>query len=421
MRILHAPSNIANQAWYAAKGLRVLGHDAEVWHYGRPRFDFPADRVIDTSARDENAMWELLLEAIDRFDVFHFHFARSLIPTWTRVPLLWDVPILRMLGKKIFFTFHGVDCVVRKIHEETNPWSYFRYSDLDADDDMILKRTHVIRTYADEMFVVSTEYFPFVPDARWVPRIIDLGEWPEQEPEIRSVPRVLHMPSLRGKKGTEMILRGLRELETEGLRFETALVEGVSHAEAKEQIRSADIVIDNVITGDYEVISMETMASGRVAVANMSDGVLDAYGGDVPVYNVDPSTFVDRMRALIADRSTCLDLARRGRAHVARHHDAPVVAALLAERYAASDPKMPRRAYPDWFTSGDERKLEDLDRRVAALTSDRAQFIKANAALQRGIARIGRSVSRTGSSRWKRFIPMRARKRFASLRWRTLR
>ena len=266
MRILHAPSNTANQAWYAAQGLRALGHDVEVWQYGESRFSFPADRVVDTSSRDPRVIWDAFNDAIDRFDVFHFHFARTLIPDWVRVPFLWDLPILRVLGKKIFFTFHGVDCTVRAIHERINPWSYFRYSDIEADDEFILKRTHTIRTYADEMFVVSTGYLPFVPDARWMPRIIDLREWPEQTADIRAVPQVLHIPSRRGKKGTDIILRGLETLRAEGLAFDISLVENVPHDEAKARIRAADIVVDNVLTGDYEVVSIETMASGRVAL-----------------------------------------------------------------------------------------------------------------------------------------------------------
>jgi glycosyltransferase involved in cell wall biosynthesis len=415
MRILHAPSNIANQAWYAAQGLRALGYDVEVWEYGDARFGFPADRLIDTSARDENVIWEHFLEAIERFDVFHFHFARSLIPTWVRVPFLWDVPMLRLLGKKIFFTFHGAECTVRRIHEQTNPWSYFRYSDLDADDDLILKRIHLIRTYADEMFVVSTEYFPFVPDARWVPRIIDLSEWPAQEPEIRSRPRVLHIPSRRGKKGTEMILSGLERLRGEGLEFDLALVEGVSHEEAKKQIRSADIVVDNILTGDYEVVSMETMASSRVAVANVSDEVVEAYGGDIPVHNVNPETFVDRMRALISDREACLEVASRGRRHVARHHDAPVIAGLLAERYAAAEPKTPRRAHPDWYASGGARTIELLEEKIATLSTDRTRLIKINARLQERIARLDRRERALHAV--KQRVPAPVRKRLQSLRW----
>ncbi len=415
MRILHAPANIANQAWYAAKGLRALGHEVEVWEYDTNRFGFPVDRAIDTSSHDTKMVFDLLSEAIERFDVFHFHFARTLIPSWVPMPFLWDLPLLRMLGKKIFMTFHGSDIRVRRIHEEYTPWSYFRFSDLDVDDDYITKRTQVIRTYVDRMFVVSTDYFPFVPDAEWMPRIIDMTEWPEQQPAIRSIPQVLHIPSRRGKKGTEMIVEGLEALKREGLAFDLNLVEDVPHNEARKQIQSADIVVDNVLTGDYEVVSMETMASSRVAVSYISDPVLDAFGDDVPpVYNVNPANFVDRMRALITDRDACMKLARRGRAHVARLHDAPVVAAALAERYASDEHKGPSRTFPDWFSSGDARKVERLEERVATLASERGRLQKINAVLRERVAKIDRRAKGIGAV--KRLIPAPARTRLRALR-----
>jgi hypothetical protein len=134
------------------------------------------------------------------------------------------------------------------------------------------------------------------------------------------------------------------------------------------------------------------------------------------VYNVNPANFVDRMRDLITDRKQCMSLASKGRAHVARLHDVPVVAAMLAERYASAEAKAPRRAFPDWFTSGDARKVENLEERAATLAEDRTRLIKINAALRERIANLDRAG---GSVRaLKRLIPAPARKRLRALRWR---
>src|SRR5439155_138644 len=85
--------------------------------------------------------------------------------------------------------------------------------------------------------------------------------------------------------------------ETEGMRdgsdaiadwpLLNALVEGVPHEEARHQVRSADVIVDNLLTGDYELVSMEAMASNRVAVANIQD-TARAASPDAPVYTVDP-------------------------------------------------------------------------------------------------------------------------------------
>jgi len=366
MRILHAARNIANQAGYAVAALKRLGHEAEVWDYDVNPFGFPADRSIDIRSGDPVTWWRTFVEAIERFDILHFHFARSLFPdSWGGVPPLWDLPIYRILGKKVFVTFHGSDIRIRRIHLEVNPYSYYRASDIRYDDDRTTKVTEVWRTYADAMFMTSPDYLHFVPDGIVMPRIIDLAEWPDQEPEQRDVPRILHVPSRRGTKGTDEIVAGIEQLRAEGLDFDFEFLEGVPHAEAKRAIQSADIVIDNLITGDYELVSMEAMASSRVAVAHVAELSRQAFP-DAPVYSVDPPTFVERLRALIPDVEQRRSLAARGRAHVAATHDAPVIAARLVEYYERPSKPVQGRAFPDWLSIEGSRRIERLERELSA-------------------------------------------------------
>jgi glycosyltransferase involved in cell wall biosynthesis len=366
MRILHAARNIANQPGYVVAALKRMGHEAEVWDYDENPFGFPADRSIDIRSGDPAIWWRTFLDAIERFDVFHFHFARSLFPdSWGGVPPLWDLPIYRILGKKVFATFHGSDIRIRRIHLDVNPYSYYRTSDIRSDDDRTTKVTEVFRTYADAMFIVSPDYLHFVPDAVVMPRVIDLAEWPDQAPEQRDVPRILHVPSRRGTKGTDVVVEGIERLRADGVAFEFDFLEGVPHEEAKRAIRAADIVIDNVITGDYELVSMEAMASSRVAVAHIGDQSRAAFP-DAPVYPVDPPSFVERMRTLIADVELRRSLAARGREHVATVHDAPVIAARLLEYYERPSRPVPVRAFPDWLSLEGSRKIERLERELGA-------------------------------------------------------
>jgi len=370
MRILHASRNVANQPGYLVEALRRLGHEAELWQYGASPFGFPADRTIPIDARDPKVFWTTFLEAIDQFDVVHFHFARTLFPnSWGGVPPLWDLPIYRILGKRVFFTFHGSDCRIREIHERVNPWSYYRYSDIPADDDRTRKTIEVIRTYADRMFVTSVDLLEFVPEADVAPRVVDLTEWPKRSPDTRVVPQILHVPSRRGTKGTELILAGLDRLRADGVAFDLRLLEGVSHSEARAAIQGADIVVDNLLTGDYEVVSIEAMAASRVAVANIQSGSAEAYP-DAPVVSVDPDTFVDRMRALIADPDDRRRRGSLGRPYVERVHDVPIVAAQLVAAYKAPAAPVPIRSLPDWFSLAGSRTIEDRDRQIASLEQE---------------------------------------------------
>jgi glycosyltransferase involved in cell wall biosynthesis len=377
VRILHAARNIADQPGAAVRALRRLGHDAEVWEYGDNPFGFKVDRTIplDAETKDPTVFWRTFSDAIERFDVLHFHFARTLFPAdWGGLPPFWDLPIYRILGKRVFFTFHGTDVRIRRIHEQVNPWSYYRTSDIAADDDRTEKVIEICRTYADGMFVTSIDLRHFVPEAVVLPRIIDLADWPEQPAAQRDVPVVLHVPSQRGTKGTDRILAGLERLRDNGVAFELRLLEGVPHAEARRAIADADVVVDNLITGDYEVVSVETMASARVAVANVGPTAAEAFP-DAPVWSVDPDTFEARMRDLLTDRERRLELAGRGRPYVARVHDAPVIAARLVEAYEAppDTTSVDARSFPDWISLAPARRIERLERQVSRAEAELAR------------------------------------------------
>ena len=362
LRILHAPRNPANQAGYLVAALRRLGHEAELWDYDDNVFGLPADRRINIKGGDPTVFWRTFLQAIERFDVLHFHFGRSLFPAdWGGLPPLWDLPLYRILGKKVVATWHGSDCRLRRIHLEVNPWSYYRFSSIRPDDDRTQKIIETFRTYADQQFVTAPDYVEYVPDAELMPRAIDLRDWPPQPPEQRDVPVILHVPTRRGTKGTELLLAIIERLRAAGVAFDFRLLEGVPHVEARRAIQAADIVVDNLITGDYEVVSIETMASSRVAVANLQAASVAAFPG-APVYPVDPDNAEARLRDLIADVDARRALAARGRAHVAAVHDVDVIAPRLVAAYKRPSKAVQPQAFPDWFSLAPARRIESLER-----------------------------------------------------------
>lgn len=383
LRILHAPRNIAGQASDVVAALRRMGHHAELWEETPEAFGRRGDRVLDEGDRDARAVWDTIGEAVDRFDIVHFHFGQTLVPRgFDGLPAFWDLPVYRALGLRVYFTFHGTDARIGRIHRAMNPWSHLFAASSEPDDDRVEKSLQVIRTYADRMFVVSVNYLGYVPDAEYLPRIIDLTGWPVLAPVQRDRPVLVHAPTRRGTKGSDLILGALESLRAEGVEFELRLLEGVSHDQVRAELADADVLIDNVIAGSYGIVSLEAMACGKVAVANLSENLRAAHP-DAPVVHVDPDTFPDVMRRLILDPGWRGALAARGRPFVERVHDADRIAARLVEAYTAPRADVPRRTMPDWASLARVRRIEALETRVDRVETDLARSRRRESDLRR--------------------------------------
>ena len=393
LRILHAPRNIAGQASDVVAALRRLGHEAELWETRADPFGRPSDRILQLDPRDARPTWHALRELVERFDVVHFHFAETFVPKSGTLPPFWDVPLLRAIGLRVYMTFHGSDIRMARVHAEINPWNHLFAQSSEPDDDRVEKTIQVLRTYCDALFVQSAGQLAYVPDAVYLPRVIDLAQWPATSPRDHALPVVVHAPTRRSTKGTELLLPVLDGLRAQGVEFELRLLEGLPNSAVREALADADILVDNLVAGSYGIVSLEAMASGAVAVSNFSDSVLAAHP-DLPVVRIDPHTVADRLARLLRDPDERRRLAVVGRAFVERVHSADVAAAVLVEHYRAPRRPVPNRAMPDWISLARARRIELLETRLGKLEQDLARARLREDAL--------RQLVRTGDARlWK--------------------
>ncbi|MFN8629065.1 MAG: glycosyltransferase family 4 protein [Chloroflexota bacterium] len=414
LRILHAPRNIAGQAGDVVAALRRLGHHAELWEEHQEAFGRSCDRLIGNDL-DAKAVWGLVEEAASRFDVVHFHFARTLVPRGLpELPPYWDLPVYRALGVRVFFTFHGSDIRIERVFREMNPYAATVPTPAGADDERVEQSIGVMRTYADRLFVTSMNYLEYVPDATYLPRVIDLATWPELPVEQRARPVIVHAPTRRARKGTDQVLADLDALAAEGLAFDLRLLEGVPHATVREELANADVLVDNIAAGAYGIVSLEAMACGKVTVANLSDAMAHAHP-DAPTVNVTPDTFRDTMRRLIADPAQRTALALRGRPFVAAVHDADRVAERLVEAYRAPQEPVRPRQMPDWVAPGRTKQIAVLEGRIARLEADLARSRHHEAELREvlGLGPAGPSAARRIA---RAVLPHRWRARMLRLR-----
>src|SRR5262249_18506292 len=84
MRVLHAPAEIAGQASVLARGLREIGVDAHSLAYnpGFPHYQPDEMKPYDDLPAPQRYAGYLksLVKHLRGYDVYHFHFGRTLVP-----------------------------------------------------------------------------------------------------------------------------------------------------------------------------------------------------------------------------------------------------------------------------------------------------------------------------------------------------
>lgn len=369
-RVLFAPRNISGQAAEYAEAIRPLGFDGEVWSYGPPAFGFAADRVVDPDRllADPRFRWELFDEAIRRFDIFHFQYSRSLLPPeGITLPELWDLPLLRSLGKRVIMNFRGSDVRLPSEHVRREPDSYLRAQVGTVDEDRIRGRVAICRRFCDALLVSTPGLLDDVPDARWLPHVIDVATWRTQRGNEPDIPVVLHAPSSRTAKSSDIVDAEMHSLARDGT-IDYRPVEGLSRSDLQRAIQTADIVIDSLTIGDHGLLSVEAMAAGAIPIAH----VAATNRGRNPGLPVVESTIHD-LREVVG--SLARDPLRRSQLRmecqgfVMERHDRQAVGPELVDLYRA--PRSPvNRAYPDWPRSDQQRRIMALETRIDELEAD---------------------------------------------------
>ena len=108
MRVFHGVTGAAGQPWSISRAQRRLGVDAQSFLVGANQYGYNADHMLPVSKNMNGMFHEVLVNEIDKFDVFHFYF-RSLFyeKTNLKFPTGIDLVLLRAAGKVAIMNFRG--------------------------------------------------------------------------------------------------------------------------------------------------------------------------------------------------------------------------------------------------------------------------------------------------------------------------
>ncbi|MEV6266308.1 glycosyltransferase [Kribbella sp. NPDC051936] len=326
--LLLGPVNSAGQAWLWATALERAVPDikAESLTTGSGAFDFRVHRTGTYRQYRSDLRWQLELTAYALREVTHVLFEAGRPMFGQQRGQMWttDVPMLDQAGIKHGLVFHGSEIRDPAQHREQYRYSPFR----DPDDELTVRlqaannlMRHHLEGYNGPVFVTTPDLLEFVDNGIWLPLAVDVEGFVSTQPVLeREVPVVLHAPSASALKGSAYVDPVLTDLDARGL-IKYNRVQGVPHAELAEMVKSADIVVDQLLLGSYGVFACEAMAAGRVTVGHIADPVRDLLPTDLPIAEANPDDLAEVIERLVAERDTARKIADAGPSFVRDLHD----------------------------------------------------------------------------------------------------
>jgi len=268
--------------------------------------------------------------AIRAHDLIHFYFGESFLPYQL------DAPWLRRLGKQVVIEFNGSDIRMPSVEAKRNPYYVRIEMENDAHATRLMRRWSevteghvIICDHTMDIFLAPHfEHIHTVGQRVNVRRLIPAPP----DPQARRM-RVVHAPTHRPAKGTEFVRRATAELAAEGAPIDYVEVYGLSHAQALEVYRGADLIVDQLCGGGHGGFAAEAMALAKPVVCYLLPENEAVYPAGLPIINANPATLKDVLADWVDRPRERYERGLASRAYAERVHDHRVVARRLLEVY----------------------------------------------------------------------------------------
>lgn len=338
-RILHCPVDVGGQAWMVSRAERQLGHQSDHMVFSSSYINYPADYNLNFNQKSffKNFLKAVifLFRAVKKYDIFHFYYAKSILPFYL------DLPILKILRKKIFFTFQGSDIRRRGFFSQQFKIDVYKgcksIKNKKIFDFFRFLRLKIAVFFANKTFVLNPDLKLISPSSELLPYAnIDLNEWlPVEIKKEDNILTILHAPTDRVIKGTKYLIETVSRLKKEGYPVELKLIENVKHNQLKKFCQEADIVVDQLLIGWYGAFAVEAMALGKPVVCYLNKDLfyLVPWAKDIPIVNANVTNLYEKLKWLIENPKERERIGKKSREFVEKWHNPVKIAEKLIKIY----------------------------------------------------------------------------------------
>lgn len=340
-RVLIAPANSAGQAHAWAKALRsptTAAVNLDVRRRGRG--EFPADFAVADAVFAHSRTWGIAHAHAVREHITHvlIESERAVLGHACAHDVDREASWFDEAGIVRAYVSHGSDIRDPDRHADTSPWSPFRDRTWSKRAGLVAtarRNAAFLRRQEAPRFVTTPELLLDVPDARWLPNVVDPDQWGAPNSSLTSARlRVVHAPTDPFIKGTDLIEPAVTRLVGSG-HIEYRRLAGVDPALMAAAYADADVVLDQFRIGIYSTTAVEAMASARLVLGFIAPEVREVAereaGMPLPIVDANPETIDDVLRDIALNPSRYRARAEAGPNFVRTLHDGAYAARVLGD------------------------------------------------------------------------------------------
>ena len=206
------------------------------------------------------------------------------------------------------------------------------YRKLAFKEDMILKRIKQWNKYSD--IIISGFMVDSIP--RWdvnipSPFTININEWQSKEEYSlnngrNGIVKIIHTSNHRGFNGTHFIINAINNLKSRGYLIEFILIENTPNEEIRKIIKTADILVEQLIFGGYAFSGIEGMSSGLPVLSNLDNDFYTkhhyrfSFLKECPILSTTPENLEENLQLLIERPTLRKEIGIASRKYVEKYH-----------------------------------------------------------------------------------------------------